>query len=144
MAEEIDLISIIKTLRRARFLINQRMDWKQQQLVDYFKEYSLETPTIHNKDRKLYTKKELIKYITTEPIGKTDDYLMFHKQIQKRIIYGKAKAIHYIDEKNTLVSSSSDDDAKHEPQENSALKRNELVGLFPQFPEQSNLFETDA
>ena len=81
MAEEIDLLSIIKTLRRARFLINQRMDWKQQQLVDYFKEYSLETPTIHQQDHKVYSKKELIEFITSHPKGKSEDYLMFHKQI---------------------------------------------------------------
>ena len=36
MAEEIDLINIIKTLRKARFLINRKMDNQQQQAVDYF------------------------------------------------------------------------------------------------------------
>ena len=46
IAEETDLLEIVKTLRRARLIINWRMTWKQQQLVDYFKEYSLETPTI--------------------------------------------------------------------------------------------------
>jgi len=62
--EEIDLIQIIKTLRRSRFLTNHFMDSHQQQLIDYHKEYSLETKTIKDKHFKMYTKKELISYIT--------------------------------------------------------------------------------
>ena len=64
IAEETDLLEIIKTLRKARLIINWRMTQKQQQLVNYFKEYSLETPTIQQKDFKKYTKRALIKSIT--------------------------------------------------------------------------------
>jgi len=35
MAEETDLITILKTLRSARFLINQKMSDQQQQAVDF-------------------------------------------------------------------------------------------------------------
>lgn len=46
ITEEMDLLQIIKTLRKARFLIESQMTTQQQQLIDYFKEYSLETNTI--------------------------------------------------------------------------------------------------
>lgn len=62
--EEIDLIHIVKTLRRSRFLNNYFMNAHQQQLIDYHKEYSLETKSIKDKNFKVYSKKELIQHIT--------------------------------------------------------------------------------
>ena len=54
LLEETDLIQIVKTLRQARFIIDQTLDSRQQKLVDYFNQYSLETSTVraktHNKD----------------------------------------------------------------------------------------------
>lgn len=53
ISEEIDLIEIVKTLRAARFIINSQMTPKQQQCIDYFKEYSLETPSIHQSQQQI-------------------------------------------------------------------------------------------
>ena len=49
LAEEFDIITILKTLRAARFLINSQMSKKQQQAIDFFQAYSLESKTIYDK-----------------------------------------------------------------------------------------------
>ena len=54
--QEMDIIEIVKTLRKARFIIDNQMTSQQQQLIDYFKEYSLETASI-SRHQHVYSKR---------------------------------------------------------------------------------------
>jgi hemerythrin superfamily protein len=56
---EFDIIEIVKTLRHARFLIDNAMTEKQKKLIDFFKCYSLETPYI--KKEQNFNKLDLFK-----------------------------------------------------------------------------------
>lgn len=60
IAEETDIITILKTLRSARFLIDKYMSVKQQQAVDFFQAYSLETKSIYDKKRMRIHKADLL------------------------------------------------------------------------------------
>lgn len=60
MSEEFDLLQIVKTLRQARLLIHNQLDSKQRQLVNYVKNYSLETKSIYLDENKKFSRDELI------------------------------------------------------------------------------------
>ena len=46
MNKELDIIQTVKTLRQARFLINNSLTAEQSQLINYFKDYSLEKTSL--------------------------------------------------------------------------------------------------
>ena len=85
------------------------MTWKQQQLVDYFKEYSLETPTIQQKDFRKYTKRELIQSITEPNQIKNEQEQKVDELIKERVIVGRHKAINYLDTHGEESSSDETD-----------------------------------
>lgn len=104
MNQELDLLEIVKTLRQARFLIDNTMTEQQKQLVDYFKIYSLETPLI--KRDLVYSKYELFKSIQEqkdEPLSQK-----LNEQIMDKILMGKRGNLQYLHETDRGESSSND------------------------------------
>jgi hypothetical protein len=66
LTEELDIIHIIKTLRQSRFIIEKFMSKKQQNMIDFFREYSLETSsTLHRKSQ--FSRGKLLQSIQDDP-----------------------------------------------------------------------------
>lgn len=55
LAQELDILNIVRDLRVSRFLTNLWLTPYQQQMVDYFKQYSLENKSIRPSDWKNYS-----------------------------------------------------------------------------------------
>ena len=60
LSQEMDILNIVRDLRVSRFLNSLWLTPYQQQSVDYFKQYSLETKAIKPSEWKDYSKKKLI------------------------------------------------------------------------------------
>ena len=63
LMKELDILNIIRDLRVFRFLSGLWLTPYQQQLVHYFKQYSLETKSIHPKEWRTFSKPELIDHM---------------------------------------------------------------------------------
>lgn len=57
-------MNIVRDLRVSRFLTNLWLTPYQQQMVEYFKQYSLENSSIRPTDWKTYSKKKLIQKVS--------------------------------------------------------------------------------
>jgi len=53
---EFDILNIIKELRVARFLVNLQLAPYQQQVVNYFKQYSMDTKNLRPQSYEFLTK----------------------------------------------------------------------------------------
>jgi hypothetical protein len=101
LTEELDIIHIIKTLRQSRFIIEKFMTMKQQNMIDFFREYSLETPsTIPHKFQ--YSTTKLLRNIEDDP----DDEM--NTILANRIIQQVDQNRKYIARNNKEESNSED------------------------------------
>ena len=94
MSEEFDLIQIVKTLRQARLLIQNQLTDKQRQLVNFFKNYSLETKSIHLDGDKKYSRDELVDGLCVRSLDPQAQAM--NDLITKKILMAMPKKLDYI------------------------------------------------
>lgn len=58
--EEMDILEIVKCLRVSKFMQNLALSPYQQQMINYFYEYSLENKLAKPRDWKQYDRRELV------------------------------------------------------------------------------------
>lgn len=129
MSEEFDIIQIVKTLRQVRLLISNHLTHQQRQLVNYLRNYSLETPTIMPEGATKFSRNELMDSLifgNKDPkIQKVNEYII------DKILMGKQRSLEYIDQDHSQSSS----DETFNPFENLSLHHHESI-LEPEFEEE--------
>ena len=113
MNQELDVIEIVKTLRQARFLIDNTMTEHQKKLIDYFKIYSLETPSI--KKEQAFSKLELFRTFLDASLDAHQQKI--NDDIIDKILIGRKGNVEYLDATNKSESSSHESTVEIPPAE---------------------------